>query len=62
MREVKEKRAGERIVRDRVREVREKQAGERVVEMPEKETLGGRKEVMKRRKTLWKVGYRNAPP
>ena len=59
MREVKEKRAGERIERDRVREVREKQAGERVVEMLKK-TLGVRRGVMKRRETLWKVGYRNA--
>ena len=61
MREVKEKQAGEGIERDMVREVREKQAGERVLEMPEK-TLGVQKEVMKRRKTLWKVGYRDAPP
>ena len=63
MREVKEKQAGERIERDMVREVKEKQAGEGVVEMPEKEILAGvRKEVMMRRKTLWKVGQRNAPP
>ena len=59
MRRVKEKQAVERTERDMVRE---KQAGERVVEMPGKKTLGVQKEVMKRRKTLWKVGYRDAPP
>ena len=53
MRRVKEKQAVERTERDMVRE---KQAGERVVEMPEKKTLGVPKEVMKRRKTSWKVG------
>ena len=51
----------ERIEGDFLREVWEKQAGERVVDMLKK-TLGVRRGVMKRRKTLWKVGYRNASP
>ena len=60
VRGVWEKQTGkwERIEGDFLREVWEKQAGESVVEMLKK-TLGVRSGVMKRRKALWKVGYRN---
>ena len=61
VRGVWEKQTGkwERIEGDLLREVWEKQAGENVVEMLKK-TLGVRRGVMKRRKSLWKVCYRNA--
>ena len=61
VRGVWEKQTGkrERIEGDLLREEWEKQVGERMVEMLKK-TLGMRRGVMKRRKTLWKVGYRNA--
>ena len=65
-----EKQAGERFEVDMVRGVWEKQTGEgeriegdlvreREVEMLKK-TLGVRRGGMKKRKTLWKVGYRDA--